>query len=180
MDENERKDAPQGAPEKDNIELRKSKRGGRVKKVLLIILAVIAAILILRGVGASKFKSAVMKEEEVKTVKAVTYDEGKTIEYGGRTYVYNDDVIHFASAKSTSGRVAALGPIHCARQNASSITPITKRAAPLQGDASPFSFQTRTRHEWREPVVSATPGHGRFSVSADATLPQDAPSASIS
>ena len=98
-------DAQKNAAAEETVAYRKSHRGGRVKRILLITLAVIVALLIaavaalfiLRGIGASKFKPAIMKEDKVKTVdKAVAYDEGKTIVYKDKTYVYNDDVIHLA------------------------------------------------------------------------------------
>ena len=77
----------------------------RVIKIVLIVLAVllglillaVAAFFILRAIGKSHFKPAVMNVDIVHTVdNAVAYDEGKTVKYNGETYVYNEDVIYVA------------------------------------------------------------------------------------
>ena len=88
------------APEK-----KKSSAGRRALKIVLIVIAVllglvllaVAAFFILRAIGKSHFKPAVMNVDIVGTVdNAVAYDEGKTVKYKGETYVYNEDVIYVA------------------------------------------------------------------------------------
>lgn len=104
--ENEEKELklPEEDLDRDEIPVKKKKKS-RVKKVLLIILIVILSLIlalaatyfILRAIGKSHFHPAVMKIDNITEVdNAIGYDEGKTIEYGGKTYVYNDDVIFLA------------------------------------------------------------------------------------
>jgi len=81
------------------------KKKSKVKKALLIILTVIislivalaAAYFILRAIGKSHFHPAVMNIDNIAVVdNVVGYDEGKTIKYNGKTYVYNEDIIFLA------------------------------------------------------------------------------------
>ena len=87
------------------MEKEKKSAGKRALKIVLIVLAVIlglaliavGAFFILRAIGKSHFKPALMNVDIVKTVdNAVAYDEGKTVKYKGETYAYNDDVIYVA------------------------------------------------------------------------------------
>ena len=89
----------------ENTGMTEKKKMNKALKVTLIVLSVIlllivlaaCAYFILRAVGKSHFKPAVMNVEHVKAVEnAVPYDEGKTIKYNGKTYVYNEDIIYVA------------------------------------------------------------------------------------
>ena len=105
----------------------KKKKKGRAKRVLLIILAVIlalviaivAAYFILRAVGKSHFHPAIMKIDNVKAVdNVVAYDEGKTIKYNGKTYVYNENMIYVAFMGIDSNQLDAIPGIdHSAGQS---------------------------------------------------------------
>ncbi len=86
-------------------EKEKKSAGKRALKIVLIVLSVllglvliaVGAFFILRAIGKSHFKPAVMNVDIIKMVdNAVAYDEGKTVKYKGETYVYNDDVIYVA------------------------------------------------------------------------------------
>ncbi|MBR6917545.1 MAG: LCP family protein [Clostridia bacterium] len=81
------------------------KKMGKVKKALLIVLIVILSLavllvgtyFVLRAIGKSHFHPAVMNIDNIKDIdNVVGYDEGKTIKYDGKTYVYNEDVIFVA------------------------------------------------------------------------------------
>lgn len=83
----------------------KKSAGKLALKIVLIVLSVllglvliaVGAFFILRAIGKSHFKPAVMSVDIVKTVdNAVAYDEGKTIKYMGETYAYNENVIYVA------------------------------------------------------------------------------------
>ena len=87
------------------MEKEKKSAGKLSLKIVLIVLSVllglvlvaVGAFFILRAIGKSHFKPAVMDVDIVKTVdNAVAYDEGKTIKYKGETYAYNEDVIYVA------------------------------------------------------------------------------------
>ena len=93
-----RKDLPEGTADGTVAKKKKSK----VKKVLLIILlsvlglivALICAFFILRAIGKSHFKPAIIGVDSIGAIdNALVYDDGKTISYNGKKYRYNEDVI---------------------------------------------------------------------------------------
>ncbi len=101
MDNYEEKKINDGTPE----EAMPKKKKSRTKKILLIILIsllALAAVLtasffILKAVGKSHFHPAVVDIDNISDIdNALGYDEGKTIEYNGKKYVYNEDVIFVA------------------------------------------------------------------------------------
>ncbi len=82
-----------------------AKKKSRTKKIILIvlisllciILALVAAFFILRAIGKSHFHPAIVDIDNITDIdNAVGYDEGKTIQYNGKTYKYNEDVIFIA------------------------------------------------------------------------------------
>ena len=89
-------------------------------------------------------------------------------------------VIHCAAPKSSSGRVAAFGPIHFACQSSGRSTPIVNVAGADQSEARPASSQVRTRHATRCEEASAPPGQATFRLLSDATRPWGFPSSSSS
>ncbi|MBR0303471.1 MAG: LCP family protein [Clostridia bacterium] len=76
----------------------------KCKKALIITLIVIAALavvagatyFILRLVGKSHFKPAVMSAEDVNTIEGASATDGSSIKYNGKVYKPNKDVIYFA------------------------------------------------------------------------------------
>ena len=82
----------------------KKKTIKKYKKALIVTLIVIASIavvvaatyFILRTVGKSHFKPAVMSVDEISTVEGATASDGSTIKYNGKVYRPNKDVIYFA------------------------------------------------------------------------------------
>ena len=81
------------------------KKKSKAKKIILIvlisilslILILVAAFFILRAIGKSHFHPAIVDIDNITDIdNAVGYDEGKTIQYDGKTYKYNEDVIFIA------------------------------------------------------------------------------------
>lgn len=99
---------------------KKMKKGVRILLIILIvILALIAALFItyriLHLVGKSKFKpDALINNDVVQQMddlneNVVVYDEGKTVTYNGKTYVYNENVIYLAFMGVDKTELSPLG-----------------------------------------------------------------------
>ncbi len=104
MEEN-RTDPVEETPDDAAAVMPAKKKKRRVKKVLLIILisilaliaALVIAFFILKAIGKSHFKPAVIGVDSIGSVNnALVYDEGKTVSYNGKKYRYNEDVIYLA------------------------------------------------------------------------------------
>lgn len=92
--------------EKNNKDGKKRDKKSKLKKAIIIVLSVllglvlllVAAFFILFEVGKSRFEPAVINplNIEVSDSNAVAYDEGKTVKYKGKKYVYNEDIVPVA------------------------------------------------------------------------------------
>ena len=87
-----------------NKEEKKKQKMPKGRKTLIIILCVLlglaialtAAFFIMRAVGKSGFNPVILKEENVDVPGSIFYDEGRTVEYKGKKYSFNENIIPIA------------------------------------------------------------------------------------